>query len=121
MMKVSSILSAMVLASALLLTGCSDSGAGHDTAEAIMGAMVSKSGESEAAKTFISQQPEWQSAIQCIAGRLDGAGWAHDQHQEFMSETGNTGDLNEISRNKYSENEWVEKYGAVFAASSSCL
>ena len=119
-MKLSSILSAMGLASALLLTGCSDSGAAHDTAEAVMGAMMSKSGESEAVKTLLAQQPEWQSAIQCIADQLDGAGWTQDQHDEFMSETGNTGNLKAINSNKYSENELIEKFGAVLAA-SSCM
>ena len=120
MMKVSSILTAMGLASALLLTGCSDSGAAHDTAEAVMGAMMSKSGESEEVRALLSQQPEWQSAIQCIADQLDGAGWTQDQHDEFMSATGNTGNLREINRNKYSEGELIEKFGAVLAT-SSCM
>lgn len=104
-----------------MVAACSDgSTASRMTAKAVITTAMNEEGD-PSTNELILQQPEVQTAIDCIANKLDATGWSKDQYEFFMKETGGTGNMKMINRHKFNDDEAMEHFGALFTATSTCM
>jgi len=100
----------------LNLFGCGQSGAAKQTAEAVVGAMFESSASSPAELEMLKNMPEYAEAVNCLATHLDQNGWNQEKHDFFMSETNNTGNMQLINPRKFSDEDAMKHFGAIFTS-----
>lgn len=108
-----------ICATSILLSGCGDSGA-YDTADAFLSASWKELSSNDAEYEFMKKQPMYAQIRDCFERKLSDNGWGSSEHEEFMEATNGTANPAKIDRYAYTEEELVNKFGALLAIGNGC-
>jgi len=112
-------LSVGIVAITWVLMGCGQNDAAKASADALLGAIFESKTSSPQELAMLKAMPEYGQAIDCLANHLDMSGWTMEDHNFFMAETRNTGNMQYLDSRKFTEAEQIEHFGPLLT--SPCL